>query len=91
MTRKEFLAASAAMMAAGGSRFVATAADGTKPIPPLTTPNSQPSTPSPRNRHPYRGIDWATAHQVRSTTHVHCKTQADLDVILLLMVLMLKF
>ena len=36
----------------------------------------------PRNRHPYKGIDWATAHQIRGTTHVHCKTQEDLDVIL---------
>jgi hypothetical protein len=82
MTRKEFLAASAAMMAAGGSRFVATAADGMKPVLPASTLNPQPSTPAPRNRHPYKGIDWATAHQIRSTTHVHCKTQADLDVIL---------
>ena len=63
---------SAAMMAAGGSCFAATAADVTKPAPPS----------SPRNRHPYKGIDWATAHQIRGTTHVHCKTQADLDVIL---------
>ena len=36
----------------------------------------------PRNRHPYAGLDWATAHQIRGTTHVHCKTQEDLDVIL---------
>ena len=72
ITRNEFLKVSAAMMAAGGSCFAATAADGAKPAPPS----------SPRNRHPYKGIDWATAHQIRGTTHVHCKTQADLDVIL---------
>ena len=35
-----------------------------------------------RNRHPYKGIDWATAQQIRGTTHVHCKTQDDLDAIL---------
>ena len=66
------------MTAAGGPRFVA-AMDGTKPVPPNSTLNSQPVPP---NRHPYKGVDWATAHQIRSTTHVHCKTQADLDVIL---------
>ena len=38
--------------------------------------------PSTRNRHPYKGIDWTTAHQIRGTTHVHCTCQADLDVIL---------
>ena len=36
----------------------------------------------PRNRHPYKGIDWSTAHQIRGTTHVHCTNQAALDVIL---------
>ena len=72
ITRNEFLKVSAAMMAAGGSRFAATAADAKKPVPPS----------SPRNRHPYKGIDWATAHQIRGTTHVHCKSQDDLDVIL---------
>ena len=36
----------------------------------------------PRNRHPYKDVDWSTAHQIRGTTHVHCKTQEDLDVIL---------
>ena len=60
------------MMAAGGPRFDATAADVMKPVSPS----------SPRNRHPYEGIDWATAHQIRGTTHVHCKSQEDLDVIL---------
>ena len=72
ITRNEFLKVSTAMMAAGGSHFAATAADGAKPVPPS----------SPRNRHPYKGIDWATAHQIRGTTHVHCKSQEDLDVIL---------
>ena len=36
----------------------------------------------PRNRHPYKDVDWATAHQIRGTTHMHCKTQAELDIIL---------
>ena len=36
----------------------------------------------PRNRHPYKDVDWATAHQIKGTTHVHCRTQEELDVIL---------
>ena len=36
----------------------------------------------PRNRHPYSDVDWATAQQVKGTTHVHCTTQEQLDVIL---------
>jgi hypothetical protein len=37
---------------------------------------------TPRNRNPYKGVDWATAQQIRGTTHVHCKTQEDLETIL---------
>ena len=76
MTRKEFLAASAAMMAAGGSRV------GRALNPQSAFAKATADRPAPRNRHPYRGIDWTTAHQIRGTTHVHCKTQEDLDVIL---------
>ena len=96
MTRKEFLVASAAMMATsfakgaegkGGSAPTGNGQDARCPgersrgtrTPTTSTLNPQPA---PRNRHPYQGVDWATAHQIRSTTHVHCKTQADLDVIL---------
>ena len=35
-----------------------------------------------RNRRPYRGIDWAKAKHVRTTTHGHCINQAGLDVYL---------
>jgi hypothetical protein len=35
-----------------------------------------------RNRRPYRGIDWAKAKHVRTTTHGHCIDQAGLDVYL---------
>ena len=31
-----------------------------------------------RNRHPYKDVDWATALQIRGTTHMHCKTQEEL-------------
>ena len=38
--------------------------------------------PAPRNRHPYSDVDWSTAQQVKGTTHVHCTTQEQLEVIL---------
>ena len=72
VTRKEFIGASAMFAAAGG----ALGADRDEDVEKVAVMRS--STP-PRNRHPYQGIDWATAHQIRGTTHVHCKTQADLD------------
>ena len=36
----------------------------------------------PRNRHPYKDVDWSTALQIKGTTHIHCVNQDDLDVIL---------
>ena len=73
MNRREFMAAAAAAAAAVGSpAFAAGEGPGASKAPP----------PAPRNRHPYRGIDWKTAHQIRGTTHVHCTCQADLDEIL---------
>ena len=36
----------------------------------------------PRNRKPYSGVDWSSALQIKGTTHVHCKTQEELDVLL---------
>ena len=72
VTRKDFIGASAVLAAAGlGGARASAAADAPKS-----------ALPAPRNRHPYQGVDWATAHQIRGTTHVHCKTQEDLDVIL---------
>ena len=70
MNRREFLMAAAT--AAGASRIGASAVGGTETL----------DRPQPRNRHPYRGLDWKTAHQIRGTTHVHCTCQADLDEIL---------
>ena len=74
MTRKEFLSASAAMAASGVFGAGRTVKGGALGTTRLAAP--------PRNRHPYKGIDWATAHQIRGTTHVHCKNQESLDVIL---------
>ena len=67
MTRRGFISAGAAFAAAPSFAANAGGAAGTA---------------APRNRHPYKGIDWTTAHQIRGTTHVHCKTQDDLDTIL---------
>ena len=72
MTRKEFVSGTAAMAAAA---TIAKAMGQQGGVPATQAP-------APRNRHPYKGIDWTTAHQIRGTTHVHCKTQKDLDVIL---------
>ena len=70
MNRREFMLAAAA--AAGVPRLDAAAND--RPGTPVR--------PTPRNRHPYRGIDWKRSHQIRGTTHLHCTNQADLDEIL---------
>ena len=76
MTRKEFLTVSSALAATGRvfgeSRPPSTAAKARGDARPA----------EPRNRQPYQGVDWTTAHQIRGTTHVHCTTQADLDEIL---------
>ena len=37
---------------------------------------------APRNRRPYAGIDWAKCRQVTTTSHVHCRDQRALDVLL---------
>ena len=68
MNRREF------MMMAAATAGVAFGRDCSNPAL-----NPRPLT---RNRHPYRGIDWSTAYQIRGTTHVHCTNQEALDVIL---------
>ena len=73
MTRKEFLAASAAMTMASSFAKASSSAKAAE---------DESAAVAPRNRHPYKGIDWSTAYQIRGTTHMHCKTQQDLDVIL---------
>ena len=74
MTRKEFMLAAAATAAMGSSR----AQEGSGAQEAGVVSHDAP----PRNRHPYKDLDWTTAHQINGTTHVHCKTQADLDTIL---------
>ena len=75
MNRREFMMAAAATAAMGGAR----ADEAAKPAE--EAPIIQHDAP-PRNRHPYKDVDWSTALQIKGTTHVHCKTQEDLDVIL---------
>ena len=75
MNRREFMMAAAATAAMGGAR----AEEAAKPAE--EAPIIQHDAP-PRNRHPYKDVDWSTALQIKGTTHVHCKTQEDLDVIL---------
>ena len=70
-SRRDFIAAVATTTVGcgdtGGSRFCG--ADATKRVPP-------------RNRRPYADVDWGKAHQIKTTSHVHCTTQEDLDVLL---------
>ncbi len=57
------------------------ASDAEEPTPSRKTSSATGGLPA-RNRHPYTDVDWATALQIRGTTHVHCKTQEELDIIL---------
>ena len=78
MNRREFMAAAAtAAMAGCVSSDVLAAETGKR----QDAEGRGADTP-PRNRHPYKDVDWTTALQIRGTTHMHCKTQAELDVIL---------
>ena len=75
VNRREFISVGAAIAAMGTGGVSAAQ------TPAEVAANRTMSVP-PRNRHPYKGLDWATAHQIRGTTHVHCRTQQDLDAIL---------
>lgn len=67
MKRREFIGMGAAMTAAAAIAPGAFAAGGDE-VPP---PNVDRRNVRPRNRRPYAGIDWATAHQINGTTHMH--------------------
>ena len=70
MNRREFLLAAAATTTMGGYA----SSDARKAEAGIRVQT--------RNRHPYRDVDWATALQIRGTSHVHCTTQDALDAIL---------
>lgn len=67
MKRREFIGFGAAMSAVSAIAPGAFAAGGDE-VPP---PNVDHKNVKPRNRKPYTGIDWATAHQINGTTHMH--------------------
>ena len=76
MNRREFMMAAAATAAMAGAKAQdgKTAQQAEQGIITHDAP--------PRNRHPYKDVDWSTALQIKGTTHVHCVNQDDLDVIL---------
>ena len=73
MNRREFMLAAASAAGMGGVRAATDAdgADAQERVPP-----------APRNRQPYSDVDWATAQQIKGTSHVHCTSQGQLDAIL---------
>ena len=78
MNRREFMMAAATVAVAGCVSSNATTAKAkTEP----ETDGRGAGMP-PRNRHPYKDVNWSTALQIRGTTHMHCKTQEELDIIL---------
>ena len=77
MNRREFMMGAAVAAAMGGC--MTTDAEAAKPC--RKTSAAAGGLPE-RNRHPYKDVDWATALQIRGTTHMHCKTQGELDIIL---------
>ena len=78
MNRREFMVAAATVAVAG---CVSSNAPTAKAKAEQGADGRGAGAP-PRNRHPYKDVDWATALQIRGTTHMHCKTQEELDIIL---------
>ena len=76
MNRREFMVAAATVAVAGRVSANATTAKTKQGA------DGRGAGAPPRNRHPYKDVDWTTALQIRGTTHMHCKTQAELDIIL---------
>ena len=76
MNRREFMMAAAATAAMAGAK-----AQDDKTVQQAEQGIIAHDAP-PRNRHPYKDVDWSTAHRIKGTTHIHCVNQDDLDVIL---------
>lgn len=66
MTRSEFLKTSFATAILAGTRTAAAASGDEVPPPVLDRTKVKP-----RNRRPYSGLDWQTAHQINTTSHMH--------------------
>lgn len=73
MTRSEFLKSSAFLAAATAGK--GTLADAY--LPRTDGVNKKPA--PPRNRRPYKGVDWSKAIQINTTSHGHCLDQSYLD------------
>ena len=71
MNRREFmmLGAAGAIFSGGKMSF---ASDG---VPPPDVKRDAP----PRNRRPYKGLDWSRVMRVKTTSHGHCTSQKMLD------------
>ena len=83
MNRREFMSVAAATAMGACVSPDATAAEAKEKAGIAASPGEgRGAGAPPRNRHPYKDVDWTTALQIRGTTHMHCKTQQDLDVIL---------
>ena len=76
MTRADFLKSSLALAALSGARPAFSAA-----ADELAPPKIDHKNVKPRNRRPYAGIDWATACQVNTTSHMHEASRSILDVV----------
>ena len=81
MTRNEFLKSSLAAVAATSAASASSA--GAQPVKdsrsrPKYAPLVSHDVP-PRNRNPYRGLDWSKCHHVMTTSHGHCNNQKMLE------------
>lgn len=82
MTRNEFLKGSLAAAAISGVSI--SSASTKKPVAKKKatkleyTPLVSHDVP-PRNRNPYKGLDWSSCHHVMTTTHGHCNNQKMLN------------
>ena len=73
MTRNEFIKASLGTIAVSGTTVLQAK---TKKFE--YTPLVKHDAP-PRNRNPYKGLDWSKCHHVMTSTHAHCNNQKMLD------------
>ena len=83
MTRLDFLRSSAALAATGltgtaAAEAAKAAAASGKPTPWVYEPQISHDAP-PRNRTPYKGLDWSKAKYVTTTSHGHIENQQMLE------------
>ena len=73
MTRNEFLKSSVMLAAAAGSNVSLAAVNQSQSAKVAKKPAP------PRNRQPYKGLNWSKAIQINTTSHGHCINQSYLD------------